>query len=322
VKKKGLLILCLCLWELSWAQDANFTQFYATPLYVNPALTGTTPEFRLETLYRNQWSLVPNAYQSNLLSFDYNWDNYDSGLGVLLINDRAGAENMNATQVQLSYSYRIRLDRKWRAQAGLQGGYVFRFFDYSNLTFADQLAKGGATAEPFVGRSDRYPDFSAGLLFYNPTYWFGFSFHHLNRPIRLMTATDKGLLVRFSAQAGSKWLIDKKKKYYLSSSFLFQQQGNFRQLDMSLNLTLSPLLVGIAYRGMPWSETIKGFRNQDALSVVGGIHHHNLRILYSYDLTVSGLSGSGGSHEISLTFAPQYDRRRKKHTKDVECPAY
>ncbi|MFT5922039.1 MAG: hypothetical protein ACI8TS_001371, partial [Flavobacteriales bacterium] len=37
------------------AQDPEFTQFYANPLYLNPAFAGTARCPRLVMNYRNQW---------------------------------------------------------------------------------------------------------------------------------------------------------------------------------------------------------------------------------------------------------------------------
>ena len=37
------------------AQDPQFTQFYANPLYLNPAFAGTARCPRLVMAYRNQW---------------------------------------------------------------------------------------------------------------------------------------------------------------------------------------------------------------------------------------------------------------------------
>ena len=49
------LLLLFAYSENAFAQDPSFTQFYANPLYLNPAFAGTARCPRLNLNYRNQW---------------------------------------------------------------------------------------------------------------------------------------------------------------------------------------------------------------------------------------------------------------------------
>ena len=54
------------------AQDPNFSQFFASPLTLNPALTGKFDgDFRVAGNYRNQWPAFNNAYTTSTLSLDF-----------------------------------------------------------------------------------------------------------------------------------------------------------------------------------------------------------------------------------------------------------
>ncbi|MES1226414.1 MAG: type IX secretion system membrane protein PorP/SprF, partial [Bacteroidota bacterium] len=51
--------LCLLLGTAALAQDPNFSQFFASPLTLNPALTGKFDGvYRVAGNYRNQWPTI------------------------------------------------------------------------------------------------------------------------------------------------------------------------------------------------------------------------------------------------------------------------
>ena len=60
-----VITVCALIVSVS-AQDAYFTQFYANPLELNPALTGAVEgTYRVSLSYRDQWSgLVDNPYKT------------------------------------------------------------------------------------------------------------------------------------------------------------------------------------------------------------------------------------------------------------------
>ena len=68
------------------AQDPQFTQFYAAPVYLNPAFTGLTDNHRIAVNYRNQWPSVSKSFQTYLASYDYNLQKINSGIDELIRN--------------------------------------------------------------------------------------------------------------------------------------------------------------------------------------------------------------------------------------------
>ncbi|HWC54182.1 MAG TPA: type IX secretion system membrane protein PorP/SprF, partial [Chitinophagaceae bacterium] len=66
------LILCEALVSASNAQDPNFSQFFASPLTLNPALTGKFDGvYRVAGNYRNQWPTINNAFTTATASIDF-----------------------------------------------------------------------------------------------------------------------------------------------------------------------------------------------------------------------------------------------------------
>lgn len=94
------------------AQDLEFTQFYANPLYLNPAFAGTNGCARFAANYRNQWPALSGNYVSYAAAYDQYFDNISGGFGVILTND-VQAKTLNTTTLGLVYSYHLRLGRKW-----------------------------------------------------------------------------------------------------------------------------------------------------------------------------------------------------------------
>src|SRR5829696_5002941 len=79
------------------AQDPNFSQFFASPLTLNPALTGKFDgQYRVAGNYRNQWPTINNAYTTATVSFDASIlrssiPEYDQfGFGIMAFSDKSG----------------------------------------------------------------------------------------------------------------------------------------------------------------------------------------------------------------------------------------
>lgn len=101
------------------AQDPQFTQFYASPMFLNPAFTGLTYEHRFTANYRNQWPGIKKAFSTYMATYDYNISNLNSGIGAFLLQDRAGSSNLVTTTGGGSFAYRIKINKTSEARAGL-----------------------------------------------------------------------------------------------------------------------------------------------------------------------------------------------------------
>ncbi|HYK55270.1 MAG TPA: type IX secretion system membrane protein PorP/SprF, partial [Flavisolibacter sp.] len=71
MRKLFLSLFLLSAVLSSKAQDPNFSQFFASPLTLNPALTGKFDgAFRVAGNYRNQWPTINNAFTTATVSVD------------------------------------------------------------------------------------------------------------------------------------------------------------------------------------------------------------------------------------------------------------
>ena len=335
----------LCMGSLR-AQDPQFTQFYAAPLYHNPAFTGSAYAPRVMFNYRNQWPSLNANFITNMVSVDYFIEAAHSGIGLMMLSDKQGY-NLTNNEVRLMYSYELKINPNNGVRFGLNGGYSYRGLDPGGLIFGDQLSNNGLTgdpsqdplADPLKIQNIENLDVGSGILYFNPNYFLGFSVNHITEPemsflkdpvgevprLPRLIMVNGGFNIDLSHLVNS-WNYER--EFLITPTFLYKQQGQFAQLDMGTYLTYSPFTIGLQYRGIPLSKVINKFPNQDAISGMIGLRYDSFSFGYSYDLTISGLGmQSGGSHEISIAYQfpmPESDRKVKDKFKKkaLRCPKF
>ena len=333
---KKLLIVFLLLSAFVQAQDPEFSQYYAAPLYLNPAFAGTSVDHRFIANYRNQWPNISQAFETYAFSYDYNLDQYNSGLGFMIMTDKAGSANLKSTQVNFQYAYKVKLSDRFILSSGLNFAVGSRSIDFNKLVFYQQL--------DFAQNSDNLPpppsnlnvegqtyfDFGAGLLMYSRKVWLGFSTSHLNRPNRSLLDDEAEIPVKTSVHGGVRiplynGVFKRDRTASIAPSFVYKQQGNFDQLDLGTYFFYEPVVVGLWYRGIPIQQNAKDNVSQDAVVVVLGFQLQNVELSYSYDVTVSELGPiSGGAHEVGLKFKIELATQVKKRKKErfIPCPTF
>jgi type IX secretion system PorP/SprF family membrane protein len=330
----GVILLSCCL-EVR-AQDPEFSQYYASPLYLNPAFAGTSVDHRFIAIHRNQWPSISQGYVTYALSYDYNFESLRSGLGVLVMTDKAGTANLRSTQFNFQYSYKVNLNDRWILSSGLNFGLGQRSIDLNKLLFYDQLefdANGNVTSEDPAVRNlgnTSYFDFGGGILIYNRKFWFGFSASHLNRPNRSLLDEEAIIPVKTSLHGGVRiplyhGLFKKDRIAAIAPSFIYKQQGEFDQLDIGTYFLYEPIVAGLWYRGIPVKQKGNDNVSHDAVVVVLGFQLEKFELSYSYDITVSKLGPiSGGAHELALKFkldlATQIKTRKRERF--IPCPTF
>ena len=314
------------------AQDAQFTQFYASPTYINPAFVGTGLQTRFGLSMRDQWPAIPGAFVSANFAMDHYLSEVNSGIGLLITHDRAGSGALRYTSASVQYAYEIELKRKVFIRPALQVGWVNHAVDYSRLVFGDQLARGGTvgTYESMQGTSIGYADMAAGVLFFSPKIWAGASLHHLNRPNQSLLLNEARIPRRFSMHGGYRMSIRtptiREHSQNLVFAFNYRGQDKYDQLDIGGYFERDPFYVGLWYRGIPlFKRYAPGYGNNDALAVLFGVIVNDLRIGYSYDITISRLAGqSAGAHEITLGYelASRHKKRSVSKRRVVPCAKF
>lgn len=309
------LALSFCWQKEGQAQDPQFSQFYANPLYLNPAFAGSARCPRAVMNYRNQWPAITGTFVTYSASYDQHVDPISGGLGLLVTQDVAGQGTLNTTRVSAIYSYQRAISKTWSIKAGFEVTYFQKSLDWNKLTFGDQIDP----RRGFIYQTNDIPrggvvnniDFSSGLLLFNEMFFFGIAAHHLTQPNESLIVGTSRLPRRWTGHAGATIPVgDRNSDVSLSPNILYQVQGDFQQLNLGLYVNKSPFVAGVWYR---W---------QDALIVMLGVQTNTIRVGYSYDLTLNRLGiGTGGSHEVSL--ALQFNcKPPKKKFRVINCPSF
>ncbi|MFO8234723.1 MAG: PorP/SprF family type IX secretion system membrane protein [Bacteroidales bacterium] len=300
----GLVLLLLSF--NSFSQDPQFTQFYASPLYLSPSFSGSTKGKRISLNYRDQWPSLPKSFVTYAVSYDHFIHSINSGVGVQMLREQAGTGKLSTTNLGLMYAYHIQLDDNWRVLPGIGFYYTQQQLQFHRLTFGNELIDDNPTrTEP---RPQEYAwdiDASASAIFLSDRYWLGLTADHLLRPNNALSGEEVFLPVKYSVFGGSRIPIGKKYKRRTFESifpaFHFKQQGNNSQLSLGIYWNKQPFMIGFWYRGIP---LFKEYSTSDAVSVLLGYSIDDFSIGYSYDVTISELSGlSHGAHEISFVFS-------------------
>lgn len=310
--KLGLLVLPLLTTELK-AQDPQFTQFYANPLYLNPAFAGNMRCPRICLNYRNQWPNMSGTYVTYSASYDQHVDALNGGLGFIVTQDDQARGTLKTTQASLIYSYLLSPSRNFSLKFGLQAGFFQKTLDRTKLNFGDMIdPKRGFvwnTNEQIPSLTKTNLDFSAGVLGYTKQYFFGAAVHHITQPEEGLQGVAK-MPFKITAHAGAMIPLEKGSESSISPNILFQQQQNFTQLNLGVYFTRGAFVAGLWYR------------NSDAFIVLLGIQTEHMKIGYSYDVTVSKLSSNtAGSHEVSVQFQFACKKKRPKY-RLMSCPSF
>ncbi len=312
------------------AQDPQFTQFYAAPMYLNPAYTGLTYEHRFVANFRNQWPGVSKAYQTYMASYDYNMSNLNSGLGVIVMQDRAGTAGLTHTQFGVSYSYHFKVGRFTEIRMGANLSYNMKRIDFSKLKFNDQITTGSGTSIDAGNYTPlSYMDFGAGALLNSTKYWLGLSAKHLSQPNASLTGDQIPLPITVSLHGGYRFVFEEKSrnvlKRYFSPAFNYRHQQKYDQLDIGVYYYHLPLNIGLWYRGLPFKKYGPTYTSQESIAVLIGfdLTSYNIRMGYSYDITVSklGVGNSLGAHEVSLIYEIAQKKKRNRKVL-VSCPKF
>lgn len=295
-----------------YGQDPVYSQFYSAPLQLNPALAGLSYKPNFAINYRNQWPSLNNAYQTYGLSYDQYFDDYNSGIGVYLQGDNAGRGILKTSKIGAIYSYRLKIDRVWQLRWGIEAGLVQTRLNWDKLVFGDQidpvLGRVSPGGTPIPGNEIPpedlgllYLDMGTGGVIYSKRVYAGFSIGHLNSPQQSFLPSDqgldRGLPLRWNIHAGAElplWGGNMSRRApFISPGVMYVRQGPFQQVNLGTFVGMGSVYGGLWYR--------HAGGDPDAAIIAFGMRKDQLRVTYSYDVTISALSyKSGGAHEIGI----------------------
>ncbi len=330
-------------------QDPRFSQFYASPWNLNPALAGAFEgRWRVVVNYRDQWSSVlsPVPFRTYSAAVDMRFgvgpsDYFAFGAGAL--HDEAGAMRFSQNKAHIGGAFLKQISGGARRptqilSAGAQLGLGQNSVDWGRLWFSRQFDPtleipdlNAPNGEPNAGGNSRaYVDFNAGLLWYavsqrNDGFWtMGIAWHHLNRPnVALLTddATER-LYLRWTMHTGG--LIPVNPSLGLLPTALAMVQGPAREINVGAGIRYSNHdYRELALRTGAWLRLVNRLNRgiqTDALIAVVMLEWERWMLGLSYDMTTSSLArvnNSRGAFELSLSYYHPAARRAR-----VACPRF
>jgi type IX secretion system PorP/SprF family membrane protein len=317
--KRVLAVIAICIGFSASAQDPQFTQFYANPIYLNPAFAGSKACPRISMNYRNEWPELTGNYVTYSASYDQYFKNISGGFGDLATHDQQGQGTIFTSMIGAVYSYHLDVTRKFKMMFGVRASMYNKFLDWSKLTFGDMIDPRRGfiyqTGDVQRGGSRYFFDASAGMVGYNKHFFFGFAAHHLNRPDESMIIGSSRLPIRMTAHMGAKIPLGARSQYKnvtsIMPNIIYQYQNGFQELMFGTYVQYGAFTAGA------W------FRNRDAFILTVGVDTGKFKVGYSYDITVSRLNNgvSGGSHEISLGMLLKC-KDKPPSFKTISCPSF
>ncbi len=329
------------------AQDAHFSQFYANPLYLNPAMTGVFEgQYRFNANYRQQWTKVLGDFPFNTYgaSFDYRWNLYGNdylAFGLNAIQDESGTAFFQQTKGNLSLAFHKQLsgnrtgDYAQYLIAGGQIGYVQNRINFDRLSYSEQFDQGNQvfnptspTGEPLLTNRISFLDFNAGLLWYalfgeQFNLYAGAALMHINQADYSFFESGEQLHRRYVAHFGGE--IGLSQSTSLLPAYIFMKQASHLEHTIGGNLRFSNNggYRELALRMGLWWRVVNGIENNfnSESIIVSTMFEWNRWLLgISYDFNNSSLQSStnNGALELSLSYRHPEKRRYGK----VKCPKF
>ena len=325
------------------AQDIHHTQYFSSPLTLNPALTGLVRgDLRIAANYRSQWgSVSANPYITGVVSFDMATlkgrlpEGDAVGIGVIGMYDQSGVGALKNMQVGLSTAYHkaFGLNKQHTISVGVQGVLVQKQINFIKLRFEDQFDPstgytGRETGENFENKDLTYPDFNAGIMYSgrvadHATAYIGGSVYHIGTPQETFLNGNNTIHRRFNGYLGGSFDLNENMVLYASG--LYQSQASATEIMMgaAAGFIMNPgheenRENTVLYLG-GW------YRYNDGICPYIGLEWTKATLGISYDVNTSSFTpatGAQGAYEITLTFNGKIIRHVADPSYNFSCPKF
>jgi len=309
--KKIIIILLFSglIAEVSFAQTYPFTQYHAANILRSPSYAGFNEYIRLSMMSR----ISPDMPMGRMYAFSTDWymKKLNSGVGFSIYRDEVAQGLLYRTNFSFSYSYKIRLSRKWFMRPGINYNFTTRTVNYFDMVFSDQLEQVfytggyiGTTSQYEIPpeRVNGYGDFKASALFYNKRSHYGLVLNHLGQPNQSVLMEQSSIPLELMIFGDYDFWLNKEEYKDVTNfgiSYFFRTQSKTQNLDLNLYYKLPMFSTGLGFRGISLSKTVANQRPIDAFTFFIGAYAKGITIGYSYDFAMNQRINY---HEISVAF--------------------
>ena len=334
LKHTTILLILIIIFNCACAQDANFSQFYSSPLTLNPANTGNfNGSLRLAGNFRNQWASFNNAFSTTTFSVDapilltkmapYN----RLSIGLNALTDQSGNGLLKQNYLAGSFSFKKGFDAvsNHSLSIGFQAAYGSANFNSSLAKFEDQLTPGGfllTTTEPLQisNTQKKIVDLNTGII-YNASndngrsLYFGAAVNHLLEPVTTSLNSDYYIKRRYTVHGGGYFPVGVNTT--LHTSFQYQQQGDYREIIVG-----GAASYFIDGKSTSYYELYLGtwLRYNDAIIPYVGVEYNLLRFGFSYDINYSSDKTAGAYYRTAEFSIIKVFNNNKSNL--INCPKF
>ena len=333
------LLVCFLAPKESKAQDIHYTLFDMSPLALNPAMAGGfSGSVRISGIVRDQWfsglDTDGDLYLTPTINIDapiikglrkQDW----IGVGVgYLFNDNAGNliddKQKKGTIVSSGFyagaAYHLALDEDQNnvLTFGAQYGNLTKTLRQVDFLYENNYLGSGTNSGPTGEVTAEYKtDINVGATLSGKTgdstyYRIGASMYHINSPkAKFDNGPDEKLGPRMS--------IHGTYEYPLSDDLIITPRALFQNYQ-STSMIVVQGLASYKFNPTTWLHGGLGYRFGDAIQVLAGVNLKKLRIMASYDLTVSQLANAS-SFELSASYIFNI-YKKPKLTPVIFCPRF
>ncbi len=325
MKLKLLIILCFIIPAvLTFGQDPHFSQYYASPATVNPAMTGKFQgSSRISGVYRQQWAQYGDPFATGTITYETKTGNsrMEEGisslaLGGFMLYDKTPGGIIKSQYFQGLISYHQVLDKNGfhKLGIGFMAGLAQKSLDLTNVSFGSQFTTNGfnlalPNMEPFNGRSMSNFDIQGGLLYsYNDNereFYLGTSLYHINEPKNYFydkNTIQQNIPRRYAINAGANIVTE---YLHLATSALYMRQGNINYILVGASVGMPFNETGVLYTGL-W------YRVGEAFIPQLNLQFNNTNIGLSYEAFINPKTFvKPRSLEISISWRSIFEQPSK-----------
>jgi len=331
------------------AQDKHFTQFYASPLTLNPALSGAMEgRYRIGAIYRDQWrKVLDNPIKTFSMAADLRFDanrrkNAEDaiGLGIMFFNDKVSVIDFSTTQIAVSLAYHkaLGIEQDQFLSIGIQGGLTQRNVNYGSFNFHDEFdgttGYTGTTSEVLPANNFAFPDLNVGVNYTSEfggegRFFAGASYQHILQPKisfyedPTTTVIPQGgkLYPKLNVQLAASIPFDRSNRVSMQPRMLAAMQGPHMEINAGTNFRFALGQYGSsALHFGTWARPVRndGGFGFDAIVALFGLEVNSMLFGLSYDLNLGALQANQrqGAFELSISYLGNYDNEK------ILCPKF
>lgn len=308
-----LLIVLFAGLRMNAQFDAQFTQYYVTPAFYNPAAAGNIDFLDIKAGAKLQWVGIDGAPKTFFLGASMPFMLFGKqkfGPGVQIYQESIGLYKTLMAAAQISYKLKL---FNGTFSIGIQPGFISQTFKGSQIYIPQEEDSEPAVDEDLPSRdiSGSTFDLGAGIWYSRTRWWIGFSVSHITSP----TVTFK------SENQDNTTSVDGKTSYFEFSTlpcFYLMSGCNIPIKNTLFEINPSVLLKHTGSYTTAEATAIAGwkkmfyaglsYRWDEAVSIILAAEIKGVYLGYSYDYPTTAISrASKGSHELVAGYRLKID---------------